>query len=310
VNAEDPVINLKAIKNKIEIEGARTAHIRDAGAYCRFLMWLDSQSNVRHLSEISVAKKLEEFRAHTGELRDISFDTISAFGPHGAICHYKVTEASNLTFRKNSLYLIDSGGQYRDGTTDITRTIAIGRASVEMRKNFTLVLKGHIALAQAVFPPGTTGSNLDVLARLPLWQQGLDFDHGTGHGVGSYLSVHEGPQRISKAPNAVALKPGMIISNEPGFYKADAYGIRIENLVVVTELDKIAGSEHDMLGFETLSWAPIDSSLINKKMLNANEIKWLNEYHAQVYAKVSPQLNSAEKAWLKQIGRASCRKRV
>lgn len=299
VQAEDLVINFKAIKNKTEITGARNAHIRDAAAYCRFLKWLDDHSRPNTLSEISVAKKLEEFRSQSGELRDISFDTISGFGPNGAICHYRVTNASNLTFSNNNLYLIDSGGQYRDGTTDITRTIAIGRPSKEMRTNFTLVLKGHIALAQAVFPAGTTGSNLDVLARAPLWRQGLDFDHGTGHGVGSYLSVHEGPQRISKIPNPVALKPGMIISNEPGYYKAGHYGIRIENLVLVTKLDRIPGSDHDMLGFETLSWAPIDQSLINKKMLSPTELTWLNEYHAQVYRKISPQLGKVEKSWLK-----------
>ena len=300
VNAQDPVIALKAIKNKTEIEGARTAHIRDAAAYCRFLMWLDSQKPANRLDEISVAKKLEDFRRQTGELREISFDTISAFGPNGAICHYRVTEASNLTFKNNTLFLIDSGAQYLDGTTDITRTIAIGRASAEMRKNFTLVLKGHIALAQAIFPAGTTGSNLDVLARAPLWANGLDFDHGTGHGVGSYLSVHEGPQRISKAPSWVGLKPGMILSNEPGYYKAGHYGIRIENLVVVTELEKIPGSDQNMLGFETISWAPIDRTLINAKLLSPAELKWLNDYHAQVYAKTSPRLNRAEKTWLKQ----------
>ncbi len=300
VNAQDPVIALKAVKNKTEIDGARTAHIRDAAAYCRFLMWLDRQKPANRLDEISVAKKLEEFRLQTGALRDISFDTISAFGPNGAICHYRVTEASNLTFKNNALYLIDSGAQYLDGTTDITRTIAIGRASSEMRKNFTLVLKGHIALAQAIFPPGTTGSNLDVLARAPLWAAGLDFDHGTGHGVGSYLSVHEGPQRISKAPSRVSLKPGMILSNEPGYYKAGHYGIRIENLVVVTELEKIPGSDQNMLGFETISWAPIDRSLINTKLLSPAELKWLNDYHAEVYRKTSPQLDRAEKTWLKQ----------
>jgi len=300
VNAQDPVIALKAIKNKTEIEGARTAHIRDAAAYCRFLMWLDSQKHANRLDEISVAKKLEEFRHETGALRDISFDTISAFGPNGAICHYRVTEASNLTFKNNALYLVDSGAQYLDGTTDITRTIAIGRVSAEMRKNFTLVLKGHIALAQAIFPPGTTGNNLDALARAPLWANGLDFDHGTGHGVGSYLSVHEGPQRISKAPSRVSLKPGMILSNEPGYYKAGHYGIRIENLVVVTELKKIPGSQQNMLGFETISWAPIDSSLINSKMLSPTELKWLNDYHGEVYRKTSPRLKPAEKAWLKQ----------
>jgi len=300
VNAQDPVIALKAIKNKSEITGARTAHIRDAAAYCRFLMWLDNQKQPSKLNEISVTKKLEDFRSQTGELRDISFDTISAFGPNGAICHYRVTEASNLTFKNNTLYLIDSGAQYLDGTTDITRTIAIGRASAEMRRNFTLVLKGHIALAQAVFPSGTTGSNLDVLARAPLWARGLDFDHGTGHGVGSYLSVHEGPQRISKAPSWVSLKPGMILSNEPGYYKAGHYGIRIENLVVVTELEKIPGSDQNMLGFETISWAPIDRSLINTKLLSSTELKWLNHYHAEVYRKTSPQLNRAEKTWLKQ----------
>ncbi len=300
VDGPDPVINLKAIKNKTEIEGARTAHIRDAVAYCRFLKWLDEQKKPAQLSEIAVAKKLEDFRAQSGELRDISFDTISAFGPNGAICHYRVTEASNLTFKKNTLYLIDSGAQYRDGTTDITRTIAIGRANAEMRKNFTLVLKGHIALAQAVFPKGISGSNLDVLARSPLWQQGLDFDHGTGHGVGSYLGVHEGPQRISKAPSPVSLKPGMILSNEPGYYKAGEYGIRIENLVLVTQLEQIPGGEQTMLGFETLSWAPIDRTLVNRKMLSPSELKWLNAYHAQVFARISPLLERPEKTWLKR----------
>jgi Xaa-Pro aminopeptidase len=300
INAQDPVINLKAIKNKTEIEGARSAHIRDAVAYCRFLNWLEEQKNPRLLSEISVAKKLEAFRTESGELRDISFDTISAFGPNGAICHYRVTQASNLRFKKGALFLIDSGAQYRDGTTDITRTIAIGRASAEMRRNFTLVLKGHIALAQAVFPQGISGSNLDVLARSPLWQQGLDFDHGTGHGVGSYLSVHEGPQRIAKTPSPVSLKPGMILSNEPGYYKDGEYGIRIENLVLVTTLDKKPGAEHQMLGFETLSWAPIDRTLVNRKMLSPTELKWFNQYHGQVYARISPLLGRAEKTWLKR----------
>jgi len=300
VNAEDPIINLKAIKNKTEINGARSAHLTDGVAYCRFLMWLDGQKNLNELSEISVAKKLEAFRAQSGELRDISFDTISAFGPNAAICHYKVSKASNLTFRKNALFLIDSGGQYLNGTTDITRTLAIGRTNAEMRKNFTAVLKGHIALARAVFPAGTTGSHLDVLARAPLWARGLDYDHGTGHGVGSYLNVHEGPQRISKALSQVSLQPGMIISNEPGFYKAGHYGIRIENLVVVIELEMIKGAEQTMFGFETLSWAPIERALINRKMLSSAELEWLNNYHARVFAKISPRLDRAEKAWLKQ----------
>ncbi len=298
--ADDPVINLKAVKNSAEISGARSAHLRDGIAYCQFLAWLDTHPTPSKLTEICVAKKLEEFRAATGELRDISFDTISGFAANGAIVHYRVTEASNLSFKKGTLYLIDSGAQYRDGTTDITRTIAIGRPSAKMCRHFTLVLKGHIALANAVFPGGTTGSHLDALARASLWRDGLDFDHGTGHGVGSYLSVHEGPQRISKALSTVSLKPGMILSNEPGYYKTGHYGIRIENLILVTRLEKIPGGDRSMYGFETLSWAPIDRNLIDKKLLNSMELIWLNGYHKQVYRKISPELAGKEKSWLKQ----------
>lgn len=295
----DPCIPAKAHKNATEIDGARAAQVRDGGAVTRFLAWFDREAPSGKLSEISAAQKLEEFRAETQALKDISFDTISGSGPNGAIVHYRVTEATNRTLKPGDLYLIDSGGQYLDGTTDITRTIAVGKPSAEMRERYTLVLKGHIAIATARFPKGTRGIDLDPFARRPLWERGLDFDHGTGHGVGSYLSVHEGPQSISKRGMA-ELEPGMIISNEPGFYKEGAYGIRLENLVVVTEPAKISGGDRPMMGFETLTLAPFDRRLIDVSLLTPDERKWLDAYHARVRQTIGPQVAADDRAWFEE----------
>ena len=293
----DPTIALKACKTVVELSGARTAHERDGAAVARFLAWLDAEAPRGTVDEIGAARKLEEFRRATNVLKDISFDTISGSGPNGAIVHYRVTTATNRKLAPGELYLVDSGGQYQDGTTDITRTIAIGKPSAEMIERYTLVLKGHIALATSRFPSGTRGIQLDTLARAPLWQRGLEFDHGTGHGVGSYLSVHEGPQSISKRGMA-ALEPGMIVSNEPGFYKTGSYGIRIENLLVVTGPQKIAGGEREMLGFETLTLAPYDRRLIDMDLLSADERSWIDAYHKRVYKMLAPQLSGATKTWL------------
>jgi len=285
----DPCIALKAVKNAAEIAGARRAHRRDGAAMVRFLAWLDGAAAGSRLDEITVVKKLEEFRAATRQLKDISFDTISGSGPHGAIVHYRVSEATNRILGRGELFLIDSGAQYEDGTTDITRTVAIGPPSAEMRDRATLVLKGHIAIATARFPKGTRGVDLDPFARRALWQHGLDYDHGTGHGVGSYLSVHEGPQSLSRA-GMVPLEPGMVCSNEPGYYKAGAYGIRIESLVLVTEPDVPPGGERPMLGFETLTLVPIDRRLIVKDLLTRDERDWLNAYHARVHDLIGPEI--------------------
>jgi len=302
VNGADPCLLPKACKNSAELDGMRRAHRRDGAALIRFLHWLDAEAAARSgdgaLTEMEAAGRLHAFREATGELRDLSFDTIAGAGPNGAIVHYRVSEASNRALGTGELFLLDSGGQYPDGTTDVTRTIAIGAPSAEMRRRFTLVLKGHIALARARFPKGTTGSQLDTVARYELWQEGLDYDHGTGHGVGSYLNVHEGPQRISKLPNSVALQPGMIVSNEPGYYKTGAYGIRIENLVAVSESPQAAGEEREMLAFETLTLAPIDRRLIDRGLLNPEEADWLDAYHARVREVIAPQLDGAARDWL------------
>ncbi|WP_434058484.1 aminopeptidase P family protein [Coralliovum pocilloporae] len=289
----------KARKNAAEIEGTRQAHIRDGVAYAKFLCWLDEEIANGEPTEISVARTLEGFRAASGELKDISFDTISAAGPHGAINHYRVTFDTDLPLSTGPVFLIDSGAQYEDGTTDITRTIAVDAQSLEVRTRNTLVLKGMIAISTARFPKGTTGGHLDALARMALWQNGLDFDHGTGHGVGSYLSVHEGPQRISKA-SMVPLEPGMILSNEPGYYKEDAYGIRIENLIVVREAEEVPGGDRPMYSFETLTLAPIDQRLIEKSLLSDEEKAWLNSYHQTVFQTLSPHLGDHERRWLQQ----------
>ena len=297
---QDPIALMKARKNDTELAGMRAAHLRDGVAMVRFLRWFETEAPKGKLTEIGAAQALETFRRETGKLKDLSFPTISAAGPNSAIPHYRVTEATNRKI-KRGIFLIDSGGQYEDGTTDITRTLAVGTPTQEMRDRFTRVLKGHIAIARAIFPQGTSGAQIDALARLSLWQAGLDFDHGTGHGVGAYLSVHEGPQRISKLGN-VALEAGMILSNEPGYYKAGHFGIRIENLVVVTPL-KIKGAERDMLGFETITFAPIDLSLVEPRLLDTTEKAWLDAYHAKVTKLLSPDLGRDERQWLKQATR-------
>ena len=293
----DPVTNLKAVKNATEIAGTRAAHLRDGTALTRYLAWLAREAPSGNVSEIEAVAALETFRRETGKLKEISFPTISGAGPNGAIVHYRVTEATNRKLKSGELFLVDSGAQYEDGTTDVTRTVAVGTPSEEMRQRFTLVLKGHIALARAVFPEGTSGAQLDPFARRALWEAGLDFDHGTGHGVGSYLSVHESPARISKLGN-VALKPGMILSNEPGYYKAGSYGIRIENLLLVEKRD--GGIEKPLLGFETLTFAPIDLHLVEPKLMTPDEIAWLNAYHAAVREKIAGTLDANERKWLEQ----------
>ncbi|HVY57213.1 MAG TPA: aminopeptidase P family protein [Xanthobacteraceae bacterium] len=293
----DPIAALKAVKNPVEIAGARAAHLRDGVALTRFLAWFDSAAATGKLTEIDAVVALESFRRETGVLKDISFPTISGAGPNGAIVHYRVTRASNRRIAAGELFLIDSGAQYEDGTTDVTRTLAVGAPTDEMRDRYTRVLKGHIAIARAVFPDGTTGAQIDTLARQSLWEAGLDFDHGTGHGVGSYLSVHEGPPRISKL-GATVLKPGMILSNEPGYYKTGAYGIRIENLVLVTEAPPVAGAEKTLNAFETLTLAPIDKRVIAPRLVTAGEIAWLDAYHERVWQMLSPHLDEATRAWL------------
>ena len=297
----DPCALPRACKNLVEVQGARTAHERDGAVISRFLYWLATDGQTNPPTEIEAATKLEGLRDATGVLKDLSFDTIAGAGPNGAFPHYHPTNASNLRVQKGQLLLVDSGAQYLDGTTDITRTVAIGEPSVEMRERFTLVLKGHIALAAAHFPAGTTGSALDVLARMALWNAGFDYDHGTGHGVGSYLGVHEGPHRISKAPNTVALRPGMIVSNEPGYYKHGGYGIRIENLITVKAPAPVAGGERDMLSFETLTLAPIDPNLIVVERLSPYERDWLNAYHARVLATIGPMVEPEVSAWMSEV---------
>jgi Xaa-Pro aminopeptidase len=292
-----PIALMKAVKNQVEISGARAAHIRDGAAVTRFLAWFDREAARGTLTEIEAVAALESFRRETGLLKDISFPTISGAGPDGAIVHYRVTSKTNRGIAPGELFLIDSGGQYPDGTTDITRTVAVGEPTAEMRERFTRVLKGHIAIARAVFPDGTTGAQLDSFARQFLWVQGLDFDHGTGHGVGSYLSVHEGPARISKL-GTTALRRGMILSNEPGYYKAGAYGIRIENLVLVVAAAAVPDAEKPLNAFETLTLAPIDRRLIVANMLTPEETEWLDGYHARVAQTLSPLVDAETRAWL------------
>ncbi len=303
VEARDPTVLPRAVKNPTEIAGTTAAHVRDGAALSRFLAWFDREAPNGRLDELSAAERLRQFRAETNSLEDLSFDTISAAGPNAALPHYRVSEETNLPILADSIYLVDSGGQYRDGTTDVTRTLVIGTPSREMQDRFTRVLKGHIALARAIFPAGTKGVQLDALARQHLWAAGLDYNHGTGHGVGSYLSVHEGPQRIAAAWSAQAgndepLQPGMILSNEPGYYKQGEYGIRIENLVLV-ERRSAEGAEREIMGFRELTLAPIDRRLVDVGLLTAEERDWWNAYHARVAAEIGPLLNDpAEQAWL------------
>jgi Xaa-Pro aminopeptidase len=305
IEARDPTVLPRAIKNPVEIAGHQAAQARDGAALARFLHWLSVEAPKGWLDEMSAAAKLKEFRDATGQLRDLSFDTISGAGPNAAIPHYRVSAESSLPLTMDSIYLVDSGGQYQDGTTDVTRTIVIGTPTPEMKDRFTRVLKGHIAIATARFPEGTRGSQLDTLARQYLWSAGLDYAHGTGHGVGSYLSVHEGPQRISPVGSSQSggdepLRAGMILSNEPGYYKAGEYGIRIENLILVRSVD-VPGAEKPVLGFETLTFAPIDRALIDVALLTADERAWVDGYHAQVRALLAPQLEGDAKTWLDRV---------
>jgi Xaa-Pro aminopeptidase len=302
----DPVVLTKAIKNPVEVAGHRAASARDGAALSRFLRWIAAEAPKGGQTELSAAAKLLEFRQAEGLLLDSSFATISATGAHGAIPHYHVNEASNARLEPGQLFLIDSGGQYADGTTDVTRVVPIGEPSAEMRDRFTRVLKGHIAIATAVFPDGTCGAQIDGFARRPLWEAGLDFGHGTGHGIGAYLSVHEGPQRIASPnyPGGASLEPlraGMMLSNEPGYYKAGQYGIRIENLILI-EPRAIAGGdpERQMLGFETLTFVPIERDLIDPALLTDAELTWLNFYHNKVEATLAPLMEGEDRQWLSQ----------
>jgi Xaa-Pro aminopeptidase len=296
VRGQDPAALPKACKTAEELAHVRDAHLRDGAALTRFLRWVAHEGARGTITELDAVEHLKALRRANAHYRDTSFDTIAGAGPNGAIVHYRATSESNRRIAPDMLFLIDSGGQYWDGTTDVTRTVAIGTPTPEQRDRFTRVLKGHIALALARFPAGTSGSQLDALARTALWEVGLDYDHGTGHGVGYYLSVHEGPHRISKMPNTVALQPGMIVSNEPGYYKTGAYGIRIENLVAVAELESVG--ERKLLGFETLTLAPIDRALIEPSLLSPRERDWLDAYHARVRAALTPLLDAETAAWL------------
>ena len=310
VAMRDPTVLPKALKNPAEIAGQKAAQERDGAVISRFLRWIDDEAPKGDVDELKASDHLEALRRENPELRDLSFDSISGAGPNGAIVHYRSSEKTNRKLEKGTLYLIDSGGQYVDGTTDITRTVPIGEPTDEMRDRFTRVLKGHIAIATAVFPKGTRGSQLDSFARRPLWEAGLDYAHGTGHGVGSFLAVHEGPQRISPVGSSQSggdepLQAGMIISNEPGYYKTGEYGIRIENLVLVVPRE-IEGAEKEMLGFETLTFAPIDRRLIDAEMLDPEELIWLNCYHAHVLARIGPNLKGADLEWLQRACAPIC----
>lgn len=293
---KDPITAMKAVKNGAEIAGTRAAHLRDGASVVRFLAWLDGAVASGDLTEIAAVEALEDFRAAGGDLRDVSFPTISGSGANGAIVHYRVTRETDRTVLPGELFLVDSGAQYPDGTTDITRTLAIGESAPEMRDRYTRVLQGHVAISRAMFPKGTTGAQIDALARLPLWRAGLDFDHGTGHGVGAFLSVHEGPQRIAKT-GTVALEPGMILSNEPGYYATGRYGIRIENLVLV-EPRAVEGGERPVFGFETLTLVPYDHRLIEPALLDASERAWIDAYHARVREALAPLLDAPTRDWL------------
>ena len=306
IEERDPTVLPKALKNPVEQQGHRNAQARDGAAMARFLHWLSVEAPKGEVTEIAAADALHDFRRNCGDLRDLSFDTISGAGPNGAIVHYRVSEETNRTLEPDSVYLVDSGGQYPDGTTDITRTVWVGpgEPGAEVKDRFTRVLKGHIAIAAAVFPKGTAGSQLDVLARQFLWSAGLDYAHGTGHGVGSFLSVHEGPQRIAKMVGGQAgtdqeLMAGMILSDEPGYYKTGEYGIRIENLILV-EPREIAGAEGEFFGFETLTLAPIERRLVDCSLLTRSEVEWWNAYHARVLEVIGPQLEGAAKTWLEE----------
>ncbi len=300
LHKDDPCVLPKACKNPVEIAGAYAAHQRDGVAMCQFLAWLAREAPKGHVTELEAAKYLDACRRKQPMWEDCSFPTISGAGSNGAIVHYHSSPETNRRLEPGTLYLVDSGGQYLDGTTDITRTLAIGSPANEHRDRYTRVLQGHIALATAKFPEGTTGSQLDALARAPLWSVGLDYDHGTGHGVGSFLGVHEGPQRISKAANAVALKPGMIVSNEPGYYKTGDYGIRLENLVAVVKDESFATTTRPFLAFDTLTIVPFDRALIATDVLSRQERQWVDSYHARVWKCLQSEVDTDTRAWLEQ----------
>ena len=301
IEGDDPCVLPKACKNSEEINGARDAHLRDGAAVCHFLAWMDREARHGQLSELDAQSYLDDCRRRQPLWQDLSFPTISAAGSNGAIVHYRATAQHHHMIQPETLYLVDSGGQYLDGTTDITRTIAIGASTPECRDRYTRVLKGLMALAMAVFPRGTTGTQLDALARRPLWDVQLDYPHGTGHGVGSYLGVHEGPQHIGKTAHAVALRPGMILSNEPGYYKSGAYGIRLENLVVVIPVKTGEKDDRQWLAFETLTFVPFDTSLIDEAALQTTEVAWLNAYHARVRKAIGPLVDAPTAAWLHRV---------
>ena len=302
VRGESPVTLLKAIRNEQEIAGIHHAMQRDGVALVKFLKWLEASVLSGKETELSVDRKLHEFRAAQPLYMGESFDTIAGYKEHGAIVHYSATEESDVTLQSKGFLLLDSGAQYLDGTTDITRTIALGELTEEEKTDYTLILKGHIALAMAKFPAGTRGAQLDVLARMPIWNHGMNFLHGTGHGVGHFLSVHEGPQSIRMNENPIVLQPGMVTSNEPGVYKAGSHGIRTENLTLVCK-DK-EGMFGEYFKFETITLCPICKKGIIKEMLTAEEVKWFNDYHQTVYKKLSPSLNEEEKKWLLEATKA------
>ena len=302
---DDPCVLPKACKNSVEIQGVRNAHIRDGAALCKFLAWLSEAGPTGDVTEMSAVDKLYGFRVGGERFKGLSFETISGAGPNGAVVHYRVTPETNRRLEPGSLYLVDSGAQYLDGTTDVTRTVAIGSPTDEMRDRFTRVLRGHAGIAMARFPVGTSGCQLDSLARQPLWDIGLDFEHGTGHGVGAYLGVHEGPHRIAKRSADVPLQPGMIVSNEPGYYKAGAFGIRIENLEVVraAQNDGDGDGAYEMLQFEALTLAPIDLALIDAALMTNEEIEWLNRYHTRVRSTIGPLVDARTAEWIEQATR-------
>lgn len=298
VRATDPCTLPKARKNPVELDGTRAAHLRDGAVMTRFLAWLDEVGPTGTITEMDAANHLHDLRAAAPMCKDDSFEAISAWGPNAAIAHYRVSEETSLTLQAGTVYLVDSGGQYLDGTTDITRTVGLGDVDNAVKQAFTLVLKGHIAIATARFPTGTAGPQIDVLARQALWQHGMDYDHGTGHGVGSYLGVHEGPARITKAPNTVPMEPGMILSNEPGYYKADAFGIRTENLIIVSDCADLPDADKPFLCFETVTLAPIDRSMVLVDLLTEDERSWFDAYHARVRAEIGPLVEGEVLAWL------------
>ena len=298
LNNKTPLTEFKSIKNETEIAGIRKAMIKDGVALTKFFMWLEGNLASGDLTEISIAEQLEKFRNEQENFVCESFGSIAGYGPHGAIVHYSATPETNSTLKSENILLLDSGGQYLDGTTDITRTVALGKATDQQKRDFSLVLKGHIALASAIFPEGTCGSHLDILARKELWKEGLNYGHGTGHGVGHFLCVHEGPQSIRPDQNPTVLKTGMLLSNEPGMYRANEYGIRIENLIQVIPYSKTEFGE--FLQFETLTLFPLDRELIEIRLLTDDEMHWVNNYHQKVFEKISPMLDETEREWLEK----------